>query len=377
MAIKGYRDLSSAVNVGVDDSVLSRYQLADGVTYDQLVAELRVVVAGLNGEMARHPLWSSLVSFQQEPNVAQYAGSSTYADALTEYSRPEPQHAEMSGHMLPIRPYVAMLGWTWLKLKDMSFAEGQNDIRLAVDRLRNTYRRAIVARLLQRGDDSGAAKGLGAGYSPGFATASGSTNLPFTPPSANGNIFTSSHEHYNATAGSGAWTTAQLDAIEADLREHGHMPPYRVLVSNADAATIAGLTGFVPPAAVTAQPGSGTAIAIPEEAATGDGYVFLGSYKNSRIYVVPGIPTYYGFGYRSYGALSPLNPIRIRTEKGYGQPTARVLRQVTSGVTDAERGIDPLQDLGLFLEFGVGVGDRTNGVANYNNNATWADGVAS
>ncbi len=50
---------------------------------------------------------------------------------------------------------------------------------------------------------------------------------------------------------------------------------------------------------------------------------------------------------------------------------------MTSGVTDAERGIDPLQDLGLFLEFGVGVGDRTNGVANYNNNATWADGAAS
>jgi hypothetical protein len=30
----------------------------------------------------------------------------------------------------------------------------------------------------------------------------------------------------------------------------------------------------------------------------------------------------------------------------------------------------------LYLEFGVGVGDRTNGTTRYVNNATWADGTA-
>ena len=35
----------------------------------------------------------------------------------------------------------------------------------------------------------------------------------------------------------------------------------------------------------------------------------------------------------------------------------------------------PLQNLMLFTEFGVGVGDRTNGTPRYTNSATWADGT--
>ncbi len=37
--------------------------------------------------------------------------------------------------------------------------------------------------------------------------------------------------------------------------------------------------------------------------------------------------------------------------------------------------LNPLQNLMLFLEFGVGVNDRTNGTPRYVNNATWADGT--
>jgi hypothetical protein len=40
-------------------------------------------------------------------------------------------------------------------------------------------------------------------------------------------------------------------------------------------------------------------------------------------------------------------------------------------------GIYAIQNLMLQTRFGVGVGDRTNGVAVYVNNATWADGVAA
>lgn len=370
MAIKGFRDTSSLVNVGVDDSVLQRYALADGVTYDRLVAELRVVVAGLNGEFIRHPLWSSLISAQDAPNVAAYnSGSSTYADELTDYGRPEPMHAEMAGHMLPLRRPTAALGWTWLKLKDMSFAEGQADIRLAADRMRNTYRRLLFTRLLKRGDDA-----VSSGYSPGFATAAANTSLDFTPPSFGGVDFTSDHEHYVAAAG--GWTTTILDDMEAELMEHGHMPPFRLLISNADAATVSGLTGFVFPTTAVIQASSGTAVALPEDNPTDDGFRFLGSYKNTRIYIAPGMPQYYGFMYRSYGSLSPMNPLRVRTERGYSAPTVRVLREATGGVQDAERGVNPLMNLMAYMEVGAGVGSRTNGTTRYVNNSTWADGVA-
>ena len=61
----------------------------------------------------------------------------------------------------------------------------------------------------------------------------------------------------------------------------------------------------------------------------------------------------------------------MRLEAPYELPTARALRDPDGGF-----GVDPLQDLMLYLEFGVGVGNRLNGTTKYVNNAAWADGVA-
>ena len=92
MAIKGYRDLSSLVTLGTQDAaVLAQYQLADGATYDRLVSELEVAIRGLNGEMARHPLYASLASFGDLPTVEYAVGSGSYADRFTDYGRPEPE----------------------------------------------------------------------------------------------------------------------------------------------------------------------------------------------------------------------------------------------------------------------------------------------
>ena len=372
MPIIGYRDLSSALIPSAQDAtVLRSYALADGVTYDRVVAELEVAIRGLNGEMARHPLWASLLSFQSDPVLDLYAvGSGSYADRFTDYGRPEPQHAETSGHMLPLLAYTAAMGWTWSKLKDMSMAEARSDIRLAVDRMRNRYRQQIFRRLLKRGDDSGVVNGLGsAGYSPGFATAAANTNVDLQPPDYAGVQFTDAHEHYVPAAG--GWTTTIIDDAEAELMEHGIMPPYRALISVTDAPTVSALTGFVRPATAIIQPGTTAAVAIPEEDPTDDGFRFIGSYSNTRFYVAPGMPQYYGFFYKAYGSLSPDNPLRVRLEAPYELPTARALRDPNGGF-----GVDPLQDLMLYLEFGVGVGNRLNGTTKYVNNAAWADGVA-
>lgn len=372
MPIIGYRDTASAlIPTAQDAAVLRAYALRDGVTYDRVVAELEVAIRGLNGELARHPLWSSLVSFQNAPALDAYGiGSSSYADPFGEYTRPEPQHAESTGHMLPLLAWDAGLGWTWKKLKDMSMVEARQDIRLAVDRMRNRWRQQMFRRLIIRGDDSGNAKGLGAaGYSPGFATAAANTAVDFTPPDFGGTSFTDAHEHYVPAAG--GWTTTIIDDAEAELMEHGITPPYRALVSVSDAATIAALTGFVRPTTAVIQPSSGAAVAIAEDDPTDDGYRFIGSYGSTRFYVTPGMPQHYGFFYKSFGALSPDNPLRVRLEAPYELPTTRALRR-----PNGDNGVDPLIDLMLYLEFGVGVGNRLNGTARYVNNAAWADGVA-
>ena len=62
------------------------------------------------------------------------------------------------------------------------------------------------------------------------------------------------------------------------------MPPYRALISVTDAPTVSGLTGFVKPAAAIIQPGTTTAIAIPEDDPTDDGFRFIGSYSNCLLY---------------------------------------------------------------------------------------------
>jgi hypothetical protein len=99
---------------------------------------------------------------------------------------------------------------------------------------------------------------------------------------------------------------------------------------------------------------------------------YIGVNNDCAIRIVPGVPQYYGFGWKSYGANSQRNPVLIRVEKN--EPAAFM----ATAMTDPRAGnqTTPIQYLMTYLEFGVGVGpDRTNGTARYTNSATWADGT--
>jgi hypothetical protein len=87
--------------------------------------------------------------------------------------------------------------------------------------------------------------------------------------------------------------------------------------------------------------------------------------------VVPGMPNYYGFGYKSYGQNSSRNPLKVRLQKGSTRPQAIAMPNPNSG------GRYPLQDIMLYTKFGVGVNDRTAGTTQYTNSGTWADGTAT
>jgi len=100
------------------------------------------------------------------------------------------------------------------------------------------------------------------------------------------------------------------------------------------------------------------------------GSYYIGTIHDFGVRVVRGVPQYYGFGWKSYGNMSQRNPIAIRVTKGQSSPMVTAMTDPTGG-----NGIYPLQNLMLFVEFGVGVKDRTNGTAQYNNNASWSDGT--
>ena len=373
MAIKGYRDYSLlALPTGWDATELAKLAIKDGYTFAQIAADLNGALAAINGEIMNDPLWAGLCSFSNVPTVTYRMGVSNGMEDHTEYGLPDPLRATVEGHMLPYRKFDRALGWTKDYLEEAYREQIAADIADAVKDVRDKFRVATLTRLLQRTDDSGVAKGLGAsGYSPGFATTAGSTNVDFTPPTTGGTSFANTHEHYIGIGG-GVFTAAVFTDVKAELREHGHEPPYDVVIGPSDEATVRALSGFVAaPSVAGIQYASTVSVATIDGSADGNGNYYIGVIEDCRVRVVRGVPQYYGFGWKSYGARSQRNPLRIRVSddsnssfRAYAEP------HPLAG------GAFPLTYLLVRANFGVGVGaDRTNGTPRYVNNATWADGT--
>ena len=366
----GRRDTTHLVMMtGWDATELQNFKLQDGTTYQEVANRLSTALAALNAEFSSD-WYASLYSVTDQPEVEYRVGSSNGFEIHTEYGRPDPKRAETEGHMLPLLAYDRMLGWTWDYLRKARMAQLDADIADAIKDARDKRRVALLTRLFKRGDDSGSANGLGSsGYSPGFATAAASTSVDFTPPAYGGTSFDSDHEHYVAIAG-GVFTNAVFTDAKDELREHGHEPPYEFIAGVSDESTIKGLSDFTPTAESLVAYGLTQDTAKLSADDVGFGSYYIGTINDFAVRIVRGVPQYYGFGYKSYGRLSQRNPLRIRLQKG-----SSTLSVVAMPDPNAGGGLSPLQDLMLFLEFGVGVYDRTNGTARYVNNATWSDGT--
>jgi len=371
MTLLGNRALAdNVILTGIDAALLTNYRLRDGATYQDVVNMADAALGGFNAGLGNDPFWSSLISFTDQMESRYYIGNSASMVAHTEYGRPDPTRAELAGHMLPLRKWDHMLGWTADYLEEARMTDLEADIAMAIEAAQNRYRISLLQRLLKRGDDSGTTNGLSTtGLSPGFATAAASTGVDFTPPSYGGSTFTSDHEHYVAIAG-GAFTAAVFTDAAAELREHGHEPPYEFLIGPSDESTVSGLTGFVSVNEQLINQSALTAVTTFTGAAI-DGKRPIGAISGFRVWVVPGIPQYYGFGFKSYGPNNLRNPLRVRVPEGERAPRALVVRD------SLMPGIAPVENLMIQTRFGVGVGDRTNGTPRYVNNANWSDGTAA
>lgn len=368
----GPRDQSSLVMLtGWDATALKNFELEDGTMIGAVVAQLNAALGALNQELAGG-VWGGAVSFTDQPDVEYRVGASNGFGVHTEYGRPDAKRADTEGHMLPLISYDRGMGWTWDYLRDARASQIQADIADAIKDARDIYRQKILGRALQRGDDSGEAKGLGTGgYSPGFATDEGSTSVDFVPVTVGGTTFDNTHEHYVGIAG-GAFTNAVFSDAKDELREHGHEPPFEFWAGPSDETTIRGLTDFTPVADNLVAYGQNTSLSTLDNMGDMNGSYYIGTAHDFAIRIVRGVPQYYGFGFKSYGQRSQRNPFGIRLKKGESIPRVIAMTDPRNG-----SGAHPLQYLMLLLEFGVGVKDRTNGTARYVNNATWADGTAT
>jgi hypothetical protein len=350
---------------GWDATELQNFELQDGTTFAAVVAQMNAALGALNGELFGDPLWSSLVSYTDQLEVEYRVGVSNGMERHTEYGRPDAKRAATEGHMLPLLSWDRALGWTWDYLRKARTSQIQADIADSIKDVRDRWRVSILTRLLDRDDESGASNGLGAsGYSTGFATTAASTSVDFTPPAWNGNTFASTHEHYVGITG-GVFTNAVFTDAADELQEHGHEAPYDMWIGQSDKAAVLALTNTVKVTDPLIQLG------ITQERAVVDPSRYIGVNNGFRIQVVPGMPQYYGFAFKSYGANSQRNPLRIRLDKGQTRPIVTAFSDPRSGAG----AVYPLQYMMMFIEFGVGVADRTAGTPRYVNSATWADGT--
>ena len=214
MTLLGNRALAdNVILTGIDAALLTNYRLRDGATYQDVVNMADAALGGFNAGLGNDPFWSSLISFTDQMEYRYPIGNTATMEPHTEYSRPDPRRAEMAGHMLPLRKWAYMLGWTADYLEEARLSDIEADLLMGLDAVRNRWRMSLLQRLLKRGDESGSINGLSAtGLSPGFATAAASTGVDFTPPSYGGTAFTADHEHYVAIAG-GAFTAAVFTCL--------------------------------------------------------------------------------------------------------------------------------------------------------------------
>ena len=367
MANIGGRDTRDfVVWTGVDAPQLLKESLQDGTNLLTVTNLLTGALNGIAAEVQNDPVYSSVWSMADSPIVSYRMGADFSFEDHTEYSRPSRSRAEVDGHMLPLKSYDLGLGWTWDYLRNAYTAQIEADIQSTVNAARKLVRTRLLNRILARTDDSGASKGLGAGgYSPGFATTAASTNVDFSPPEFAGTTFANTHEHY-AAAGT-SLTSANAIVAMKNLREHGHAGPYDLWISATDEATYRAFTDFVSASDPLVTQGSTTAlVSLPP------GYIGYLKDSYARVRIVDGFPTNYWFMFKSYGANNAANPIRLRV--GRGESALRFV-----AFPDPNAGASPASPLGTLIawtEFGVGVGDRTNGTLRYNQ-SSWADGTAS
>lgn len=349
--------------VGWDAAYLENYRLADGATFDRVVADINTALSLFNTET---PWYSDFITLTSEISVEYPQGTMT-TEQHSEYTPPKGQRADFTGHMLPVLERDLGFRFTrdFFVKGRMSRVDGS--IRAGIDAFRQWRELLVVTRALQRADDSGATKGLGSsGLSPGFATTGANTGVDYIPPAYGGEIFLSTHEHYLGYAAANLATG--LKAMSNHLREHGHQPPFELWISTEDEPTVVALTDFVSiqPVTVVYSTAAQT-VGVP---AGGTAPRYIGSIYEMYVRVVPRVPQYYYFASKPYGFGDARNPFMVRNDPRWGNRGVKLI---------ADKMSYPLDDAYLFLDEGVGVGEaRTNGVAlRIDAGAAWADPTIS
>jgi hypothetical protein len=353
MAI-GPNDLQGVVIPSAwDGGELTRLTLADGTTYQEILTDISAAVQLFNQAIAQSEL-APLMSPTADAQIEYGQGAGNAFEDSTEYSQPDAQRSQTSGHMLPLRLVDYKMGWTSRWLEEARRAQIDNDINAMLDAARDVFEKRVLTRLFKLEPETGVANGLGAGgVSPGFADGGApSGTVPFVPRPffQRAAAFDATHSHYMRLNGI---TQANLESAVKNAWEHGHDQVFDLIIAMADVnswTNTTNVTGFKSRPDLLLQYGQDVTLGLVNDSYIG---VISTAYGSVRVRASARIPTGYWAVFKSYGLLDPRNPLAVRFNpmRGFG------LRLVADRVDRY-----PLAGAIGEMAFGVGVRDRVSAV---------------
>lgn len=374
-AVLGPRQLIDlAIPTGIDGSRVFQFNLRSGMTAQEIITRAAQVIGTVNETIRNRYAGITYITDQLYGYYRQGEGGRSYTPKKSEQTQQDPVKSSNIGHMLPLDDYEDVLGWSELYLRDAPAIQLDGDIAQIADRWENRCDLEMWRRILTTTENPVGS----AGYDVGWAIGTG-MNVNFIPPQWGTNQFASSHTHFKfqAAATAAAWI-ALLNEMIADLRHHGHTGRLVCYTSESDIDTIVTMNAaggrFIEllPQEVTATGGNTNApvLTVRGETQGVPGEIY-GYYRSNKGVVVElrsfgRIPQYYAWMTKSYGPNNPKNGLAIRIHPGVTQGFGlKVDPQLTRSLT-------PKLDMVKFdATHGVGINDRTNGVAGRVNNASF------
>jgi hypothetical protein len=328
----------------------------DGVTFPIVYADLQNALEAYN--RVTNELLATVCYRTTNVGVREIIPGSMKFERGTEYGKPDRQRAHTyKSRGLPLFPYQLGIGYTrtFLQKSTLQEIDAQHVSALQAD-MSNILHEIMVAMF---NDDSYTFTDDQAGdvtVKPLYNADSESI------PDFEGVSFdASTHTHYLFTAGT-TLVDADIIAMKTALKEHGH-DSNRILYIAANMETaVRGLVDgssnptFYPNWAYdnpNVQLGPGSTVATANV-----GPEFIGMTHGFAVRVLNWLPAGYLFAYNSYGGNSPMNPFGFRE---YNIPSLQGLQLVQDDPNDAF----PLVNAYYQRDFGVGVVNRSNGVAMY------------
>jgi hypothetical protein len=346
----GITDLKSVITIpgNWDLTYLKRWSLADGTTFDRLVAQLGGAMVLFNRSLTQGywaQYWYPTTQIESEYFVG---GDSNELEKVSEYTRPDPLRGKTTGHMIPMHDYGGALGWTYMALRRGTMPKLSLGMRHLVERAQNTWQKRLLERLFTSASETVGTAGKSVPFADG-----GTADSAYVPPYYDGRTFLYTHNHFDRQLDTEAGRQASILAGMFHLMEHGIMPPYDLVIPEGDLALWYAMDEFVPPQR------SGINTAALEVRGTVDEGTYVGLYECqygvARVKTEARLPVNYCGLFKPAGHGSPMSPLAVRYEPGYPLGLSLV------GTIQSF----PLQDAVAYFTFGDGIANRLAGYACY------------